>query len=731
MAAPAVIAPVRPTVEEVTFHLPITDEQALKEYVTMALGITIPATKVCAHHSTPWEAFAEAYFARVPVSVWVGSRGFGGKSFLLAALGLVEAQTLKCDVSILGGSGEQSKRVHEYQQGFWRADGAPRQLLASDPIETRTRLVWGNRITALKASEASVRGPHVPRLRIDEGDVSTLSLVESALGQTMSRPGVPAHTLISSTHHIPDGVMTEMLRRAATMGWSTHRWCYRETSNPIDGWLPTSDVERKRSEMTAAQFAIEEDLAEPSAEGRAILAEAVDWTFRAELGVSEGAVGQEHVFEQPEPGARYATGADWARKTDMTVIDTLRIDCRPHRRVAWARMNRLPWPVMVERFNQRCTRYPGTACHDGTGVGDAAHEWITGDAEAFVMTGRPRQELFTDYIAALESQALVSPKIAPCEAAHRYCIAAGMPVLTAAGLVPIEHVRLGALVATRAGWRRVRSRTFTGVRPVLAVDVGAAPVLQLTADHRVATPDGWRQAGALFVGALVCGVADAAAPRSSTIRHDRILGRERMAALTVRGDSLLRDDTRTSEDVHFVGDGFKVVGIAAAAIGAEVVDLAALGDRAFEDHVGETRGDGVAADIAAGVPVAVGRSRPVPATRRCIEAGSSSDVALVENRAMDRRRVAWAAANAPLAGDRDPAIEARLHVVTNITPCAPVPVYDLEVEDEHEFIAAGIVVHNCTTEDLYRGGHPPDELVAAALAYRAASRPQRPAFFVR
>ena len=424
MGAPALKTP--PTVYE--FRLPISTEAALAEFLLRAYGITIPKTRVCPEHSTPWAAFCEAYFARVPLSVWVGSRGFGGKSFLLALLGLVEAQTLKIDVNLLGGSGLQSKRVHEYMRQFWDAKHAPRQLLAGDPLKTETALVWGNVITALMASQASVRGSHVPRLRLDEIDVMALDIFDASLGQTMEKPPaddlraakIPAHTVASSTWHLPNGTMTEVLKRAEDKGFPVHRWCHRETANPIDGWLDPREVERKRHELTAEQFRVEYDLGAPSSEGRAILNEAVDWTFRGEFGESPGEMGRAYEFEAPEPGATYATGADWARKEDKTVIDTFRTDCRPVRRVAWERRTRQPWPVMIEAFNKRVARYPGAACHDGTGIGDVIREWVHGEAEAFQMVGKPRTELFTDYIAALESQAIASPRIAPCESAHRF-----------------------------------------------------------------------------------------------------------------------------------------------------------------------------------------------------------------------------------------------------------------------------------------------------------------------
>ena len=102
------------------------------------------------------------------MSVWIGSRGLAGKSFLLALLGLTEAVTLGASVNILGGSGEQAKRVHEYMEDFWKKKTAPHSLLMSDPTKRETRLIHGNKIQALMASQASVRGGHPQRLRLDE-----------------------------------------------------------------------------------------------------------------------------------------------------------------------------------------------------------------------------------------------------------------------------------------------------------------------------------------------------------------------------------------------------------------------------------------------------------------------------------------------------------------------------------------------------------------------------------
>src|SRR4030042_802660 len=68
---------------------PAHDDE-LAAYIHDHFGVTLPNVQVCENHTTPWRAFADAYFARSPVTVWKASRGFGGKSFMLALLGLTE-----------------------------------------------------------------------------------------------------------------------------------------------------------------------------------------------------------------------------------------------------------------------------------------------------------------------------------------------------------------------------------------------------------------------------------------------------------------------------------------------------------------------------------------------------------------------------------------------------------------------------------------------------------------
>jgi ribosomal protein L40E len=430
------------------FDLPLRDEAELRLFVEKAWGVTIPNVQVCPEHTTPWRAFADAYFATSPLTIWRASRGFGGKSFLLALLGLTEAVTLKCNVNVLGGSGEQSGRVLEYIGEFLNHRNAPRDMLASD-VKRETRLIWGNKIKALMASQTSVRGPHIPRLRLDEIDEMALDIFDAAMGQTMAeiengQITIPAQTVASSTHHHANGTMTEVLKRAKDRGYPVHTWCYKETS-AAGGWLIQSEIERKRLEVTDSQWRIEYQHQEPSPEDRAIRPQSVEAMFDKKLGHYQGA-NQEYIEVEPplqvcndcggevEWGAEkcphcngvnlrkasYSTGADWAKKIDWTVIVTFRTDTTPIRLVAFERCGRLPWPMMVKKFDERIRRYPGRAAHDGTGLGDVVKDSLSVGAEGVIMVGRARSDMLSNYVSAIERGEYIAPVIDFMHDGHKY-----------------------------------------------------------------------------------------------------------------------------------------------------------------------------------------------------------------------------------------------------------------------------------------------------------------------
>jgi len=413
--------------------------------------VRIPNVKVCPHHCTPWQFFADVYFERHNVYLLKASRGFGGKSFLISLAGTIQALTRGANISILGGSGEQAQRVLEHMTRHWDYYYA-RKYLANrkvGEVAREMRFANGAEIKTLMASTTSVRGPHPQKLYLDEADEIDKTgarkrrypLLDAAMGQPMSSGGVKKGTIIASTHHYAGGTMDELIRRAAQNGWGYYEFCYRENlthafvrweqkrgawrlvldgDQPIDGgWLSKDEAESKRSEVTTAMWNAEYENQEPNPESRAVAASAIAEVFRAQLGEYEEGIGKELVFEDPTEGARYATGIDWGKDLHETWIVTLRCDVRPFRLAAVLRLTRQPYHLMAVRANERIRAYGGVGYHDKTGVGNAVDEMLDSRYEPFIFTRSTKSDLLNDYIVGLERHDLIAPYAAVMTTEHR------------------------------------------------------------------------------------------------------------------------------------------------------------------------------------------------------------------------------------------------------------------------------------------------------------------------
>lgn len=423
-------------------NVKISNDDELWNYVKDTYGVEISRHKVCPHHDTPFEAFANAYFARDGVAIWLGSRGFGGKTYLEALLCFIEETVLGADVALLGGSKEQAQRGHEYTTGWWDHENAPRNLLLGDPTAIRTRLSNGGAETVQAASSKSVRGAHPQRLRIDEADECEIEIIDAALGQPMSKHGVTSHVLMASTHHNPDGTVTELKRRIAedenTSHWRIYSWCYKENlqvfddeGNVVAGWLEQSEIDKAIERVSPAMFKIEYDLQEPSVNGRAISGDAVDAMFNRKYGTFAGRANEVierpccsmwKITRTPCKNHKYATGVDWGKKRDWTVIITFRMDSDRWWMVSFERSKELPWDVLVEKVKDRMERYPGKLTHDSTGIGEMAHDFLGQDIHpnGIDLNGKRRTTLFTQYVLAVERGDMEAPRITSMYIDHYY-----------------------------------------------------------------------------------------------------------------------------------------------------------------------------------------------------------------------------------------------------------------------------------------------------------------------
>lgn len=404
-------------------------------YITQALwGHKIPRTKVCADHDPPFDAFVTAYFSREPQILIHGSRGLAGKSRLLSILGLTKAAILGSEVNIVGGSLAQSQNIHDTMRDAWESTHAPDYLI-KDAGATRITLRNKAIIRPLTASQKSVRGPHPPTLLLDEIDEMDIDILNAALGQPMPQLNylgekVKPQTTMSSTWQYPDKAFAEMYRRHQDENLPIYTWCYRETSNPIDGWLDPDFIEEKKRQIPAEMWRVEYELGEPSIGNRAFDSEAVERTFSiTEDQYSESEHFwkkiqkdfEQYCFDKPRQDRAYVISADWAKAVDFTVITVYDVSINPIKVVYWLRMRRRPYPVMIKAYNDLIEKYNAEGIHDATGLGGVVTDYLDRRAYGFVMTGEKRDNMLSEYISAVENDRVRAPRINSFYKAHLYC----------------------------------------------------------------------------------------------------------------------------------------------------------------------------------------------------------------------------------------------------------------------------------------------------------------------
>ncbi len=197
----------------------------LKKWIEDYTGLEIADQAVCEGHQSPWEIFKTIYLKRPSIALVLGSRG-SGKSFLSA---LDTHLTSRWDPNhgtrILGGSKQQSAQIYEALRAIaTEHSGGAGNDAASIAQLRKDRAVYanGSKVEILAASSTSVRGPHVPSLKLDEVDEMDTDIRESAMGMCMgrlkrrgeSRGAMNASVLMTSTCHRVNGPMAKLIEKA-------------------------------------------------------------------------------------------------------------------------------------------------------------------------------------------------------------------------------------------------------------------------------------------------------------------------------------------------------------------------------------------------------------------------------------------------------------------------------------------------------------------------------------
>jgi len=408
-------------------------------------------------HSSPrdvaWSMFSGRDYItgsglRMPICVLRGSRGLAGKSTLLAGVSTLEGLHGLNGV-LLGGSFEQSKRIHEQSETIYERDvlfegklyEKPFYRLIQDPIARETRYpISGAKREVLTASRRAVRSKHPQRNRMDEVDEMAEDVFEGAQGQTMSDDDeqFPTQTALSSTWQHPKGTFAMVLERARERGWPIAEVCYRENLVENGGWLQPIQVANKKLEVSDEMFRVEYELGEPSIIGRAIDGEAVKRMWNTQWGRYTGREGERIEMaccsktKMPDSMARdlkkrpctdhtYAVGADWGKKRDWTIIAVYRTDVSPWWLVSWVRLGRRSWKEMLPAFEERVHLFHGAkAAHDATGLGDVNADFLNVPAEPVILVGSVRDVILNDHVRAVEHDSFLGPRIDWAYDEYRY-----------------------------------------------------------------------------------------------------------------------------------------------------------------------------------------------------------------------------------------------------------------------------------------------------------------------
>lgn len=625
---------------------------------------------------------------------------------MLSILGITKAFLLGADVNLLGGSLAQSVNIHEHMRNAFNHDNAPTYMIETE-ANTQIKLNNKARIRPLTASQKTVRGPHPPFLILDEIDEMDLDILDAALGQPMPQKNylgdiLDPYTVMCSTWQNADGTFTEVKRRFEERGLPILTWCYKDTANPIDGWLTQKTIDAKKLEIPAEMWRVEYELGEPSIGNRAFDTQAVEDTFSLPLeplSRSEKDRFEEYTFEKPVGDGVYVVAADWAKEQDFTVISVVRVDVQPHTLVYYMRVNRRPYPMMIGWFNDAIERYNAEAIHDATGLGNVVNDYIDVRARKFIMTGEKRANMLTEYVGAVERGYFELPRIPSLYTAHKYCVRKGSLVRTLGGSVPIEQIKIGDMVLTRNGYKRVYNTACNGTRNLHRLLTSDGKELFLTEDHSVATLRGWIRADALEIGD-VCFVSGTDTTATSTVTSDnKVLATVGMPVGAVSGSSALGSHSIAPHDILTLADIFKVFGVDATRITAQMVQDA-LDVWIPEYDITRTMSQPeFSADPYTSVSLGMLERIPLPASAR------DNITAFVDQ------------------------LRAQGIGFGHVVQCSPYErdtVHDISVEDTPEFFANDILVHNCRTGDLYSGStkdyHLPDEVCSMALAWNAARR---------
>lgn len=261
--------------------------------------------------------------------------------------------------------------------------------------------------------------PH-PTMGLDHAALDVLSAVPVALE---SRPvdaasGEHGHIVLPVWDIGVEGDDHEFL----VNGVLVHN-CYKDTANPVDGWLSQEFIEQKRREVSRERWRVEYDLGEPSIGNRAFDSSAVERMFadKAPEPVRITREYEEYSIAEARNDRDYVISADWAQAIDWTEIHVYDVTSQPIELVYRVRMQRMPYPRMIGVFNMLQKRYRAEGIHDATGLGRVVSDMLDERVRNFVMAGRERDNMLSEYVGAVERGQIKAPRMNSMYKEHLFC----------------------------------------------------------------------------------------------------------------------------------------------------------------------------------------------------------------------------------------------------------------------------------------------------------------------
>jgi len=197
---------------------PETDDE-LHAWLIEHLSIMVVREPMDPNHSAPFAYLSHAFFEdRMPRDCVVWANRGGGKTFYAAVATLLDLVFKPgIEIRILGGSLEQSKRMHAHLRALFAIEPFD-ELIEGKITERRIRLVNGSSVELLAQSQTSVRGTRVQKLRCDElelfdrevWDAAQLTTREMQTGEQRVRGSIECF----STMHVPYGLMHELIEQS-------------------------------------------------------------------------------------------------------------------------------------------------------------------------------------------------------------------------------------------------------------------------------------------------------------------------------------------------------------------------------------------------------------------------------------------------------------------------------------------------------------------------------------